>query len=197
MSRTTALCVAVALGIGASLSAQSLIRGIGTVREMPNGFRFDEIAMPLSAPGVDLRQFVGHVAEVTGTLQNGDETTFAVATIAPASSWFTCSGDTKVGNDVQFRIDVPDVGRWYLYAAFDAGATPLESYMPYGSGTLWLHPASLMTLGLGPMFRTWQDRLRVPNAPELVGISVWFQGAVHIEPGPLLFLNAARITLLP
>ena len=110
---------------------------------------------------------------------------------------FRASGDTSIGRDIQFRIDVPGASRWYLYAAFGPGMMPLESLMPFGSGTIWMDPSAIVTLGLDAFVRTWQGRLTVPNEPALVGLSVWFQGAVHTIPGPLKFLNAAKVTILP
>lgn len=199
MDRTTSLiAAALALSVAAAVPAQSLVRVIGTVRATAQGFRLDETDMEFVGGSVDLRRFQGHIAEITGTIRDDlSPPVFEVGTAELARCRFQSSGDTRIGQDLQLRVDVPDIGRWYLYMSFGAGMMPLESYMPYGSGTLWLDPASMATLGLGPMVRTWMDRITVPNEPALVGLSVYLQGAVHIEPGPLLFLNANRVTLLP
>ncbi len=199
MSRTTTLiAAAAALSLAATVPSQSLVRLIGTVRATATGFGIDEMSLPIAAANANLQQFAGRIVEMTGTLRAGGSVpVFDVDTIEQATARFQSSGDTRVGRDIQFRIDVPDIGRWYLYFAAGPGMLPLESYMPYGSGTLWIDPGTIVTLGLGPMVRTWTDRLTVPNAPDLIGAVVYFQGAVHIEPGPLKFLNANRVTLLP
>lgn len=199
MSRTTTLiAAAAALSLAVVLPSQSIDRFVGTLRATATGFGIDETSLPVVAANADLRQFVGRIVEMTGQIRSDVAAPFyEVASIEQAGSWFQSSGDTRVGRDIQFRIDVPDIGRWYLYAALAPAMMPLESYMPYGSGTLWIDPGSILTLGLGPMVRTWADRMTVPNDPALVGLQVWFQGAVHIIPGPLKFLNANRVTLLP
>jgi len=199
MDRTTVLAAAAALSLGAAVSAQSapaMIRLVGTLRATAQGFALDEHPQPLVPLGVDLLPFVGHVAELTGALR-ADGSAVDIATAQLATERFQASGNTGIGNDVQFRIDVTGVARWYLYAALGGAMVPLESYMPYGSGTLWLDPASLVSLLAGDIDRTWQGRLTVPMDPALIGLTVHFQGAVHVPPGPLRFLNSAQVTLMP
>jgi hypothetical protein len=199
MTRTTVLAAAAALLLGTAIPAQSAsatIRLVGTLRATAQGFALDEHPQPLVPAGIDLLPFVGHVAELTGAMRT-DGSAVDIATAQLATERFQASGNTGIGNDVQFRIDVPGVARWYLYAALGGAMVPLESYMPYGSGTLWLDPSSLVSLLAGDIDRTWQGRLTVPRDPALIGMTVYFQGAVHMPPGPLKFLNSAHLTVMP
>ncbi|MGE3174015.1 MAG: hypothetical protein AB7O97_15420 [Planctomycetota bacterium] len=184
--------------------AQAPIRAFGTLRAAPaGGYTLQEIEaadVRLVAPGLDLRTFENRVVEVTGAISHPPGQVwlnFDVATIARATSWFACPATARLGGVLPLRIDTVGVSRWYMYFSPGSGHTPLEVYMPIAGGTLWLDPTAILSLTAGDFDSSWQDTMPVPNDPSLIGASFVFQGAIHTVPGPLLFLNAVRVTVVP
>ena len=177
------------------------MRAIARLRAANGGHEFEELAghrVRVVAHGVDLDKYVGQVVDVTGKPLFGPQSaTFVADRVQVSQSWFHTSGNTRVGEYLQVYIDTVGASRWYLYFAPGFDIVPLEHLWPIASGTLWLDPAHLFSVSAGNFLWRWQDRLLVPNVPSLIGAIVHFQGAIHTAPGPLLFLNAERVTILP
>jgi hypothetical protein len=204
MSRSWVLLSALAAST-AIVDAQAPIRAIGRLVATDLGYELQELSgrgVAVTRPGIDPEDWVGGlvggVVDLTGTPEFGPQgATFVVRSVAPSLSTFHTSGDTRIGEYLHVRIDTVGTSRWYLYFSPGFDIVPLEHLLPIASGTLWLDPGSLFSVSAGGFAWRWQDRLLVPNDPSLIGAVFWLQGAIHTVPGPLLFLNADKVTILP
>lgn len=194
---TAALAASV---LSASLSAQIPARMIGQLNAIPGGYTIQEIedqatvylAMPAGATFV-----VGNTVDVVGTLRNdpaSPQVFFDVTSIASSPSYMTV-GSPRIGRDMDIRVNHPGASQFFVFLSLQSDHTPLESYAPIASGTLWVSPLNLQTIAGGPMVDRWRGVMSIPNNPSLVGMTYYMQAAVHSNPGPLLFLNGRKVTV--
>jgi hypothetical protein len=194
---TAALAASV---LSASLSAQIPARMIGQLNAIPGGYTIQEIedqatvylAMPAGATFV-----VGNTVDVVGTLRNdpaSPQVFFDVTSIANSPSYMTV-GSPRIGRDMDIRVNHPGASQFFVFLSLQSDHTPLESYAPIASGTLWVSPLNLQTIAGGPMVDRWRGVMSIPNNPSLVGMTYYMQAAVHSNPGPLLFLNGRKVTV--
>jgi hypothetical protein len=186
--------------LSASLSAQIPARMIGQLNAIPGGYTIQEIedqatvflAMPAGATFV-----VGNTVDVVGTLRNdpaSPQVFFDVTSIANSPSYITVSS-ARIGREMEIRVNHPGAAQFFVFLSLQSDHTPLESYAPIASGTLWVSPLNLQTIAGGPMVDRWRGGMNIPNNPSLVGMTYYMQAAVHSVPGPLLFLNGRRVTV--
>jgi len=188
--------------LSTSLSAQIPARMIGQLNAIPGGFTIQEIedqatvylAMPAGATFV-----VGNTVDVVGTLRDdpaSHQVFFDVTSIANSPSYMTV-GSARLGRQMEIRVNHPGASEFFVFLSLASDHTPLESYAPIASGTLWVSPFQLQTIAGGPMVDRWRGGMNVPNDPSLVGMTYYMQSAVHSNPGPLLFLNGRKVTVQP
>lgn len=186
--------------LSSSLSAQIPARMIGQLNAIPGGFTIQEIedqatvylAMPAGATFV-----VGNTVDVVGTLRNdpaSPQVIFDVTSIASSPSYMTV-GSARLGRQMEIRVNHPGASEFFVFLSMESDHTPLESYAPIASGTLWVSPFQLQTIAGGPMVDRWRGGMNIPNNPSLVGMTYYMQAAVHSQPGPLLFLNGRKVTV--
>lgn len=189
-----------AILLSSSLTAQIPARMIGQLSAIPGGYTIQEIedqvtvylAMPAGATFV-----VGNTVDVVGTLRDdpaSHQVFFDVASIANSPSYLTI-GSARIGRQMEIRVNHPGAAEFFVFLSTASDHTPLESYAPIASGTLWVSPFQLQTVAGGSMVDRWRGSMDVPNDPSLVGMSYYMQAAVHSNPGPMLFLNGRKVTL--
>jgi hypothetical protein len=197
-----ALSAAVAASmLSSSLSAQIPARMIGQLSAVPGGgYTIQEIEdrntvylqMPAGATFV-----VGNTVDVQGVLRldaNSPQVIFDVASIANSPSYMTV-GSARLGRQMEIRVNHPGISQFFVFLSLDGDHTPLESYAPIATGTLWVSPIGMQTIAGGPMVDRWRGGMNVPNDPSLVGMTYYMQAAVHAQPGPLTFLNGRKVTV--
>ena len=196
-----ALSAAVAASMfSSSLTAQIPARMIGQLSAIAGGYTIQEIedqatvylAMPAGASFV-----VGNTVDVQGTLRldaNSPQVIFEVASIANSPSYMTV-GSARLGRQMEIRVNHPGSSQFFVFLSLQGDHTPLESYAPIATGTLWVSPIGMQTIAGGPMVDRWRGGMNVPNDPSLVGMTYYMQAAVHSQPGPLMFLNGRKVTV--
>ena len=200
MIKTLISAAIAAAMLSSSLSAQIPARMIGQLSAIPGGFTIQEIedqatvylAMPAGSTFV-----VGNTVDVVGTLRNDPASAqvfFDVASIANSPSYLTV-GSARLGRQMEIRVNHPGASEFFVFLSMASDHTPLESYAPIASGTLWVSPFQLQTIAGGPMVDRWRGGMNVPNNPSLVGMTYYMQAAVHTQPGPLVFLNGRKVTV--
>jgi hypothetical protein len=186
--------------LSSSLSAQIPARMIGQLNAIAGGYTIQEIedqatvylAMPAGATFV-----VGNTVDVQGTLRldaNSPQVLFEVASIANSPSYMTV-GSARLGRLMEIRVNHPGASQFFVFLSLQGDHTPLESYAPIATGTLWVSPIGMQTIAGGPMVDRWRGGMNVPNDPSLVGMTYYMQAAVHSQPGPLTFLNGRKVTV--
>lgn len=186
--------------LSASLCAQIPARMIGQLKAIPGGYTIQEIesqvtvylAMPAGANFV-----VGNTVDVVGSLRDdpaSPQVFFDVTSIANSPSYMTVDSP-RIGRDMEIRVNHPGASQFFVFLSLQSDHTPLESYAPIASGTLWVSPLSLQTIAGGSMVDRWRGDVSVPNDPSLVGTTYYMQAAVHSQPGPLLFLNGRKVVV--
>lgn len=183
-----------------ALHAQIPARMIGQLAVVPGGHTIQEIedqATVLLALPAGAVVTVGNTVDVVGTLRldaASPQVVFEVASIANSPSYMTV-GSPRIGRAMEIRVNHPGQSNFFVFLSMASDHTPLESYAPLASGTLWVSPMGLSTIAGGAMTDRWRGGMDIPNDPSLVGMSYYMQAAVHSDPGPLLFLNGRRITV--
>jgi hypothetical protein len=186
--------------LSSSLSAQIPARMIGQLNAIAGGYTIQEIedqatvylAMPAGATFV-----VGNTVDVQGVLRldaNSPQVIFDVASIANSPSFMTV-GSARLGREMEIRVNHPGISQFFVFLSLQADHTPLESYAPIATGTLWVSPIGMQTIAGGPMVDRWRGGMSVPNNPSLVGMTYYMQAAVHSQPGPVTFLNGRKVTV--
>ena len=104
-------------------------------------------------------------------------------------------GSARLGRQMEIRVNHPGASQFFVFLSLDGDHTPLESYAPIATGTLWVSPIGMQTIAGGPMVDRWRGGMNVPNDPSLVGMTYYMQAAVHAQPGPLTFLNGRKVTV--
>lgn len=185
-----------------ALRAQIPARMIGQLSLVPGGYTIQEIedqATVMLALPAGAVVTVGNTVDVVGTLRldaANPQVVFEVASIADSPSYMTV-GSPRIGRTMDVRVNHPGQSNFFVFLAMASDHTPLESYAPLASGTLWVSPMGLATVAGGAMTDRWRGGMPIPNDPSLVGMTYYMQAAVHSDPGPLLFLNGRRITVQP
>lgn len=172
---------------------------IGGLVAVPGGYAIREIedATLLLATDLDLTLMVGNTVDVRGSLRDdptGPVARFDVTSIANSPSYFT-TGSARIGRSMQLRVSHPGPANFFVFLSLHSDHTPLESYAPIASGTLWVDPIGLQTIQGGPMDDRFDGAMAIPNDPALVGQTWYLQAAVHSDPGPLLFLNGKKLVV--
>lgn len=200
MIKTLLMAASAATLLSTSLTAQIPARMIGQLNAIPGGYTIQEIedqatvylAMPAGATFV-----VGNTVDVVGTLRDdpaSHQVFFDVTSIANSPSYMTV-GSARLGRQMEIRVNHPGAAEFFVFLSLASDHTPLESYAPIASGTLWVSPFQLQTIAGGPMVDRWRGGMNIPNNPSLVGMTYYMQAAVHSNPGPLLFLNGRKVTV--
>ncbi len=200
MNRFVCIAAIAASFSASALTAQIPARMIGQLAVAGGGFTIQEIedqAPVLMAMPVGAILTVGNTVDVVGVLRlDGSNPTavFEVASIANSPSYLTL-GSPRIGRPMEMRVNHPGQSNFFVFLSTASDHTPLESYAPIASGTLWVSPIGLATVAGGAMTDRWRGGMDIPNDPSLVGMTYYMQAAVHSDPGPLLFLNGRRITI--
>ncbi len=200
MIKTLLMAASAATLLSTSLTAQIPARMIGQLNAIPGGYTIQEIedqatvylAMPAGATFV-----VGNTVDVVGTLRDdpaSHQVFFDVTSIANSPSYLTV-GSARIGRQMEIRVTHPGAAEFFVFLSLASDHTPLESYAPIASGTLWVSPFQLQTVAGGAMVDRWRGGMNVPNNPSLVGMTYYMQAAVHSNPGPLVFLNGRKVTV--
>jgi hypothetical protein len=181
------------------LQAQGPIRMIGGLAAVPGGYSIVEIegTTVLLAADVELLTFVNRTVDVTGSLRddpNSPTAVFDVTSIKNSSSVFT-TGSARIGRMMSMRVKHDGPSQFFVFLSLAPAHTPLESYAPIASGTLWVDPIGLQTIAGGLMFDRWDGDLAIPNDPSLIGLTCYLQAAAHSPMAPLLFQNGKKITI--
>lgn len=198
--RKSLLVAAIATSLFSSVAvAQDTIRMIGGLVAVPGGYAIREIedATVLLAADVELLTFVGNTVDVVGTLRDDPKSPtafFDVTSIANSPSYFT-TGSARIGRTMSMRVNHDGDAQFFVFMSIAPDHTPLESFAPIASGTLWVDPTGLETVQGGLMNDRWDGGMAIPNNPSLIGTTYYLQAAVHTVPGPLLFLNGKKITV--
>ncbi len=203
MSKLLAQAALAALSLSSILSAQNgPIRMIGNLMQIPGGYTIREIEgeTVYLATSQDLTLMVGNTVDVRGRLRD-DPTSptvwFDVDSIQNSPNWFGSDASAPIGGEIDLRIEVATTTRYFLFASLNGSHTPLEEYAPVATGTLWIDPNGMLTLGSAVIDRRFRGVMDVPNDPSLIGMSYYLQPALHTEPGPVVFINARKVTILP
>lgn len=172
---------------------------IGGLVAVPGGYAIREIedATLLLATELDLAPMVGNTVDVLGTLRDdptGSVAHFDVVSIGNSPSYFT-TGSARIGRSMQMRVNHAGPATFFVFLSMNGDHTPLESFAPLASGTLWVDPVGLQTIQGGPMNDRHDGAMAIPNDPALVGQTWYLQAAVHTDPGPLLFLNGKKLVV--
>ncbi len=196
MQRLTcaALC---GLALSSALCAQTPVSLVGTLIPVPGGHSIEEFHDPnlLVTSALDLTELELEPVVLEGVFL--DAQTLRADAIVMSEDGFRTPGDTEVGGQVEFRLDVAALSEFYVYVSLGAGFMPLSSYGPTVFGSLWLDPSVVFTWQSGMTSSRWRQSFPVPNDPAMVGLGLTFQAAIKQLSGPLTFLNAGSMTLLP
>ncbi len=189
-----ALC---SLGLASALCAQTPVSLVGTLIPVPGGHSIEEFHDPsiLVQAAVDLTELELEPVVLEGAFL--DAQTLQASAIAMSEDGFRTPEDAPVGSSVEFRLDVAALSEFYVYVSVGAGFMPLSSYGPTVFGSLWLDPSVVFTWQSGMTSSRWRQSFVVPNDPAMVGLNLVFQAAIRQPSGPLTFLNAGGMSLLP
>jgi hypothetical protein len=187
------------VAFGAFAHAQAPSRHVGTLVQVGNDYTLAE----LHNPGIRLQstfnldEFVDEVVDLSGSLQSsftGTGQNFQVATIGLADRAFSSDDVGVLGSFARMRVDAVGTANFFVHVSLGYGYLPLTTYGPTVAGAFWLDPSIVLSVAGGAMIDRWRGNLFVPNDPFFLGLTLYFQAAVH-EPGqPLLFLNSNPMT---
>lgn len=148
----------------------------------------------------DLSQYVDEVVDLAGNVRQsftGPSMDFDVASIGLADRIFTSAPVGVLGASSRLRVDTLGTANFFVWVSTGFGYQPLTNYGPTVRGVLWMDPTLVLSVAGGAMNTRWRSDIFIPNSSYLLGMSLYFQAAVH-EPGqPLLFLNANQMTFSP
>lgn len=132
---------------------------------------------------------VGHFVEVRGTLVGSATPPKVLATFAArADHTFELNGGLRLGHVSQLRIDSTTAYYYYVVASLAPGFLPLTG-IPFASGTVFVALPTTVTHA-GPISSSWQGPFAVPSDSALLGLELWFQGAIF--DGTFVYINAQR-----
>lgn len=197
----TVAALAIAMSC-ADASAQAASRHVGTLVQAGSHYTLAEFHNPNMRLqfSQDLSQYVDEVVDLAGNVRQsftGPSMDFDVASIGLADRIFTSAPVGVLGASSRLRVDTLGTANFFVWVSTGFGYQPLTNYGPTVRGVLWMDPTLVLSVAGGAMNTRWRSDIFIPNSSYLLGMSLYFQAAVH-EPGqPLLFLNANQMTFSP
>lgn len=185
--------------LGATAQAQAPVRHVGTLVQAGSHYTLAEFHDPniRLQSSANLDEFLDEVVDLTGSLQSsftGNTQDFQVANIGLADRAFSSDDVGVLGSFARMRVDAAGTANYFVHVSLGHGYMPLTSYGPTVAGAFWLDPSIVLSVAGGALIGRWRGDLWIPNDPFFLGLTLYFQAAVH-EPGqPLLFLNSNPMT---
>ena len=174
----------------------------GELIETATGATMEFTDVALQSGNLDLAVYFQNnqpdLADVTGRLiehsqQTMGQPTILVDAIVPSVSDFRVTGDSEIGGTFTLRYEndpLPNGGvptRYYTFLSFapdflalrNAAQQAFGAGAPNVWGVLWLDFSILYNISSGPLNanNNWLRSFDIPNDPQLVGLTCYFQSA--------------------
>ena len=144
----------------------------------------------LQSSSISLYSFVGKIVDLSGQILPGSTAPLIeVETLQETDEEFRLNSNPVIGGELRLEVK-SEIGIYYYFvASLQPGFTPLDALFANISGTFFLDVNSFVLLFAGPLDGQWEERLPVPDNPQLVGLRIWAQSAVQTAAGNLYYLN--------